>query len=372
MSAPRALALNGDEIGSTAWRLWQPMAELRKRGFLAHSSHTNESHKFLPLIAAGVYNCIITPRLAWPAEAGLPWQRAIRRAGLCWIYEVDDDVFSEGILGRQYRVFESERKLGWDGLEQRRQERIKVINECDAITVSSRRLATVVRNHAPASTPIYVVPNAIDAKWFKQVMRGIGRVPELEGKLTIGWAGGNRDLMDTKELAEAWGILAEKYPDVMFVVQGWIPDNLDVAVPKHRRVTLPWLPLSEYPRALINVDIGCCVVAPSNFNEAKTPIKWFEMTLAGAACVVSPTLYGQAVTDGEDALLARTTEQWVSQLSRLIESEQLRRELQDNARTTVMTNHSLDNNWWRWPQAWGDAVEQYQDKQARTLVLARA
>jgi hypothetical protein len=37
-----------------------------------------------------------------------------------------------------------------------------------------------------------------------------------------------------------------------------------------------------------------------------------------------------------------------------------------------MTNHSLDNNWWRWPQAWGDAVEQYQDKQARTLVLARA
>jgi hypothetical protein len=137
-------------------------------------------------------------------------------------------------------------------------------------------------------------------------------------------------------------------------------------------VTLPWLPLSEYPRALINVDIGCCVVAPSNFNEAKTPIKWFEMTLAGAACVVSPTLYGQAVTDGEDALLARTTEQWVSQLSRLIESEQLRRELQDNARTTVMTNHSLDNNWWRWPQAWGDAVEQYQDKQARTLVLARA
>ena len=39
-------------------------------------------------------------------------------------------------------------------------------------------------------------------------------------------------------------------------------------------------------------------------------IKWYEATYAGAACVVSPTLYGPAVTDGDNALLAETTDEW--------------------------------------------------------------
>ena len=345
-----------------------PYAELRKRGFIAHSVHTHESDRFIPLIAAGVYNCIVTPRIAWPDDSGKPWQKAIRHAGLAWVYEVDDDVYSESIIYRQYRIFPTERAKGHDGLERDRQTRIRVISECDAITVSCQRLKTIVEQHTDA--PVYVVPNAIDARWFRQVLRGIGRLPELAGKITIGWAGGTRDTDDLKDMIAAWQIIADKYPQAHFVVQGHIAETIDRYLPKERRSTLPWLDLSEYPRALVNYDIGCCSVAPNVFNTAKTCIKWYEYTLAGIPCVVSKTLYGREVTHDQDGLVANSVDEWVAHLSRLIESEDERRRIADEARTTVMRDHSLENNWWRWPQAYADAVEHFREKQARQLVLA--
>ena len=372
MDAPRALAIIGDETACSLWRVWQPFAELERRGFVADWCNKDDSDKVLPLVAAGRYNVVITPRIVWPMpDVGDKWVNAVHRSGMAWLYESDDDCFSSAIVDRQYRTFQTERDKGRAQLEWERQERIRLLQSCDGIIVASRRLATVASSFVGGDVPVYVVPNAIDARWFRETLRGCSRIPELQGKLTIGWAGGMRDEVDLKIVADAWAILAERYPKVMFVVQGFIPDLLKDAVPQHRRMTLPWLPIPEYPRGLLNFDIGCCAVASTLFSSAKTPIKWFEMTLAGAACVVSPTLYGTVVTDGVDGLIAKTTEDWVAQLSRLIESADLRGQIQREARRTVMTHHSLENNWWRWPEAWADAAERFRAKRERQLVLAR-
>jgi glycosyltransferase involved in cell wall biosynthesis len=314
---------------------------------------------------------VITPRIVWPTEGiGEAWVKVIHKAGLAWLYEIDDDIFSPRIVDRQMRVFPAEAAKGRDQLEWERNERIKMLTVCDGVTVSSRRLATIARQYAPAETPVYHIPNSIDAKWFRSTLHGIGRVPELNGKLTVGWAGGAREEADMKPLAEAWTIIAERFPSVEFVIQGHMSDSLYHSIPDERRHSLPWLDLAEYPRALINIDVGCCIVAPLIFNTSKTCIKWYEMTLAGAVCVVSPTLYGAEVTDGEDALVAETPDQIVDALSRLIESEDLRKTISRNARRTVMERHSLENNWHKWPLAWSDAIERFRAKPR--LILASA
>jgi glycosyltransferase involved in cell wall biosynthesis len=212
------------------------------------------------------------------------------------------------------------------------------------------------------SVPVYVVPNSIDARWFRETLRGCDRIPELKDKLTIGWCGGTREEIDMAPLAEAWPIIAQRYPEVEFVIQGHISDRLYNATPAERRHTLPWLPLPEYPRAMLNIDIGCCSVGAMGFNHSKSAIKFYEFTLAGAATVVSPTVYGREVTDGHDALVAETAEEWVVALSRLIESAELRKALKRNARKTVMEHHSLENNWWKWPAAWSEAIDVFRNK----------
>ena len=369
--APRVLALCGDETGCSLWRIWQPFRELEQRGYIAEWCHKNDSDKVLPLVAQGRYDAVITPRIVWPVEGiGEAWVNVIHKAGLAWLYEIDDDIFSPRIVDRQMRVFPAEAAKGEKQLEWERNERIKMLTVCDGVTVSSRRLATIARQYAPADTPVYHIPNSIDAKWFKETLRGIGRIPELEGKLTVGWAGGAREEADMKPLAEAWTVIAERYPHVEFVIQGHMSDSLYHSIPDERRHSLPWLSLEEYPRALINLDIGCCIVAPLVFNTSKTCIKWYEMTLAGVACVVSPTLYGAEVTDGEDALVAETSEQIVDALSRLIEDAELRRTISRNARRTVMEKYTLEKNWQNWPLAWLDAIERFRSKPR--LILATA
>jgi glycosyltransferase involved in cell wall biosynthesis len=352
------------------WRVWAPFAELTRRGFIADWCHKEESMKVLPLIASGRYDAVLTPRIVWPIkDIGEKWVNSIHNAGLAWLYEIDDDVFSPAIIPRQTKLFAEEAAKGYDQLEWERNERIRLLAICDGVTVTTRRLKTMIGQYAPEA-PVYVVPNAIDVAWFKLVLRGIGRVPELEGKLTIGWAGGTREDVDLLVLGKAWTVLAEKYPHVMFVAQGHLSSVLADAVPKERRLLLPWLPLDEYPRALVNIDIGCCVVAPMVFNSSKSCIKWYEMTLAGAACVVSPMVYGNEVTDGVDALVASSVDEWIEKLSILVESEELRRSVAREARRTVVTEHSLQNNVLAWPEAWKEAIEAFHDKRSRQLVFA--
>lgn len=316
----------------------------------------------LPLVAAGRYDCVITPRIVWPIKGvGERWIRAIHNAGLAWIYEVDDDVFSPRIVERQSMLFESEAKKGPKQLEWERLERIRMLSECDGVTVTTQRLKSIVRSYNP-DVPCYVVPNAIDVKWFRLVMRGIGRVPELDKKLVIGWAGGTREPADMAVLVKVWPELARRYPKVMFAIQGHIDDALYYAMPRDRLITLPWLPLDEFPRALINFDIGCCPVAQVSFNYSKSCIKWYEMTLGDIPCVLSNTLYGREVTHGHDGLLAETAEEWLSALSSMIESAELRRKIVRNARRTVVEQHSIESNFWRWPDAWADAIDRYRSK----------
>jgi len=362
--APRVLALLGDETGCSLWRVWQPFAELEKRGFVAEWAHKDKADVVLPLVAAGRYDAIITPRIVWPhKDIGERWINIIHKAGLAWLYEVDDDVFSPMIIPRQSRLFETEAAKGYAQLDWERQERIRLLSVCDGVTVTTQRLATVVKAHAGDNPPpVYVIPNSIDARWFKETLRGCDRIPELKGKLTVGWAGGAREQIDVAALSEAWSIIAERYPEVQFVIQGFIPGKLYDSISAERRHSLPWLQLPEYPRAWLNIDIACCVVAPMGFNHSKSCIKWYEATLGGAVSVVSPTVYGREATDGHDALIAETTEELVVAISRLIESEELRKTLQRNARKTVMTEHSLENNWWRWPDAWEDAIERFRNK----------
>lgn len=370
--APRALALVGDETGCTMWRVWQPFAALERAGAVAHWAHKDDPGITDPRFMNRVpftYDVVILPRLAWQDDGvGERFISGLHNVGLSVIYEVDDDVYSESIVQRQYAVHATERAKGLEQLERDRRARIHAVGLCDGVTVTSRRLATIVRQYTDA--PIEVVPNAIDGRWFRQTLRGCTRVVP---PLTIGWAGGARYADDLAPLGVAWARLARRYPAVRFVTQGFAPPELVGDLPDDRVTTLPWLPLAEYPRGLLNIDIGCASVAARPFNVAKTPIKVWEMTLAGAVVVGSPTLYGAVITDGEDGLIAETADEWEAQLGRLVEDADLRRALRKAQRRRIAQQHSLEVNVMNWPRAWANIIAETRSRQALSqIVLAAA
>lgn len=355
MTAARVLSLVGDITGCTLWRVWQPVAELQRRQYPAAWAHLDD-----PLTAEVVtrapWDALVLNRRVWPrAEraASLRWFEAIHRAGIAVIYEVDDDMFSD-----DYERFLVDVREFTPALAAEMREGVHhAVQMADGVTVSSRRLATIVRS--VTKKPVVVVENAIDWPWFRAVQ---AETPRKVPGLTIGWAGGKRDDDDVAAMAVAWGRIARRYPHVRFVIQGHHPQIFYDHVPKARIAPIEWLPLESYPAGVKQIDIGCAPLADRPFNRAKTYIKALEYGATGAAVVASPTVYGQIVRHGSNGLIATTADEWEEALSALIDDHSLRLGLAAALAADVKRHYSLEANVLKWAAAWAQIVEEFKQR----------
>lgn len=404
---PRVLHLVDRISGPALWRTLQPVAELERIGyqgvgweFIGESTNEQREQlglrpvpeatvqKVLAYASSGAVDAIVLPRLGYPVDQGQQMRaflHTLKRAGNVLIYEADDDIFSPSIVKQHAAGLHRETDL--ETLEAWRMNRIDVLRRCDGATVSTQRLATVVRQFVPESFPIHVVPNFIDWQWWQRIKSVSQRwIPPL----TIGWAGGGRPDADLADMAWAWGEVAKARPDVRFVVAGcrmdgegayrqpsiaatpWARQILDF-VPEDRTVALPWFSITEYPLALLNMDIGCCPIADTPFNRCKTAVKWMEFTAAGAAVVASarPLNVYRSVMDGLPSnFLCSTREEWRDSLLELVNDAILRDLCVQEQEERVLREHTLEKNVLRWPAAWHSIVEQARVKQQRRILTA--
>ncbi len=355
--------------GCDLWRTFLPFAELQRQGYgklpgVAMSGAEWEFKDSSVLsrnvdTLAAWFDVVVLPRLSWSDRvSGERFINALHNAGICVVFEADDDLFTRQINARIHQTTETEAPD--DMLEKRRLDRIAALQLCDGVTVTNHYLASAVRNFTDA--PVCVVPNAIDVRWWRRVMR---HAPRNIPGLTIGWAGGARPEDDLEPMAWAWGQIAQRYPALTFVVAGHQPDVIGRYVPSHRVRRLPWLPVEAYPLNLRQIDIACCAVSDSLFNYAKTPIKVWESTLAGAVVTATPTLYGQAIDDGADGLLAETADEWLQALSTLVDDAQTRKRLRLEQRRRIAHAHTLERNAWRWVSAWTTIVDSFRQTRRR-------
>lgn len=341
---------SGGQDACNAWRVWQPFAMLRLHGYPTGWDFRQNIGDRHP---AGLYQAHLVCRAgALPQDhrSMTTWFKMMRDHGKTTIYECDDDLFSPFIIDQQQK--RAPDALSAEQLEGERQGAIWCLERCDGATVTTQYLASTVRRFT--DKPVEVVPNAIDAGWFEAVQQfGQRKVPGL----TIGWAGGSRPDSDLAEMAIAWGRIAERYPQVTFVVMGSQRYVVSKHVPEHRLHRVPWMDIREYPMGLLDFDIGCCPLENRNFNRSKSAIKAYEYAMSGAAVVASPTVYRQCIDDGRNGLLASTADEWEAALSSLVEHEERRRHLAAMLKADVLAKWSLKTNYRRWPEAWQRIVE---------------
>lgn len=346
LSGPSMLAMIDEVNGPNLWRVLQPVTALEKAGYPAGWDF--KSAALLGLVTPHVDGYLL-PRISWPAShrrTADAWFQENRRKGKLTVFDADDDVFTSQETHRRVELDWTEGK-SFAQLEEERHERIWAMQQCDGVTVTTQRLATIVRQYT--SKPVIVVSNSIDLPWFRGIVNATKRtVPGL----TIGWAGGRRHDRDVEQMAIAWGRIAARYPDVTFVCMGHQPEVIREHVPADRLVELPWMKAETYPQGIAQVDIGCCAVADTPFNRAKSNIKAMEYSAAGAAVVASPTLYSGLVKDGASGLICETADEWTAALGRLVNSNAERQMMATRLLRAVEKRHALSVNLWRWPAAW--------------------
>lgn len=222
----------------------------------------------------------------------------------------------------------------------------------DALTVSTVPLKKKLHQHIldvhGIDMPIFVVHNCNDiADWQYEKVQDNGVV--------IGYSGGLSHNDDLDMVLPAIKTIMEKYPDVRFQLMG----QMDLVKAKkvfgkwHQKLRNRIMLLNatktqpEYPAYLAEQpwNIGIAPLIDSPFNECKSSIKFFEYSMykipvvASRVYPYSKDIWGVPVIEHEETgLLCDTYEDWVTNLSKLIENKDLREKLGQNAYKHVVKN----------------------------------
>lgn len=223
---------------------------------------------------------------------------------------------------------------------------------CDALTVSTVPLKKKLHKHIlevhNVDMPIYVIPNCNDVNdWQYKKVDGDGVI--------IGYSGGLSHNDDLDMVLPAIKTIMEKYPKVGFQLLGqmdlvkakkifgkWKQSIRNRIVLLNATKTQP-----EYPAYLAEQpwNIGIAPLIDSEFNECKSHIKFMEYSMYKIPVVASRVypyykdIFGVPVIEHEETgLLCDTQEDWVKNLSKLIENEELRKKLGENAYNHVVKN----------------------------------
>lgn len=204
-----------------------------------------------------------------------------------------------------------------------------VIDTADELVVSGEPLREFYRSRCAR---VSVMPNMIPEHLFPCARNG-GR----GGRVRVGWHGGFSHAKDILTLKEVLPDIRRRFPDVQFIFFGDAPhiDGLDVEF-------VPSVLFDEFPVALANLrlDVGLAPLAATEFNRFKTNLKWLEYSALKIPVVASDFgPYADSIASGRDGFLAKSEEDWVRQLSALIEDGELRRSVGQRGYESAMKRY---------------------------------
>jgi glycosyltransferase involved in cell wall biosynthesis len=197
---------------------------------------------------------------------------------------------------------------------------------------------------------VKVLPNFIDLEYYdiKKV-----KPRQKDGKVNITFYGTNTHIIDMFESGFIKGLKRAvlEHPNVTFKTVGFFLPQLKTHLKKQYLFEngaldiFDWFKLWE--KIMSETDITVAPLIPTDFNRSKSGIKYLEMSAAGKPGVYADIRqYQELVKDypKKTGFLATTEYQWYKHLTELIEDEELRAEIGQNAYEFVRDNHSIENN----------------------------
>jgi glycosyltransferase involved in cell wall biosynthesis len=181
---------------------------------------------------------------------------------------------------------------------------------------------------------VRIVPTTVDTNEYNNI-----RPFEAEKeKICIGWSGSFSTVEHFQHALPALEIIQKKYGEkVTFKLIG----DANYKNETIKLQGIPWTRATEIAE-LSSIDIGIMPLPDDQWTQGKCGLKALVYMSMQIPTVLSPVgVNRQIVTDEVDGLWASSTEEWVSQLSRLIENSDLRQNLTQKARQTVINRYSV-------------------------------
>jgi len=167
-------------------------------------------------------------------------------------------------------------------------------------------------------------------------------------EIRIGWTLTPHHAGDAKIAMPALIEICRKYTKVKLVFMGWMPPYIPQNLPINRYEYYEFVPVDAFYACFgsLDFDIGIAPLEDNGFNWGKTARKMQEYSILRIPAVLSPVRPYDEWKDEETCLKpeGNTHTNWVKELSRMVESKELREKLQESAFNQGMENHDINTH----------------------------
>lgn len=181
---------------------------------------------------------------------------------------------------------------------------------------------------------VSVIPTSIDTDKYHPVEK------KDSDEVIIGWIGSGTTLKFLNVMEDTFVRLSKCFPYVKFKITGgdFYIGGLSNVVSK------PWS-FEEELEDLSSFDIGIMPMPDDEWTRGKCGFKAILYMSMGIPCVCSPVgVNKEIVTDGMNGFLPSNEEEWFEDLSRLVQSRQLRKMIGLAGRKKIEDKYSLAVN----------------------------
>jgi glycosyltransferase involved in cell wall biosynthesis len=188
--------------------------------------------------------------------------------------------------------------------------------------------------------PIYVIPNSIDFNIWDNLMWD----PKGD-KIRIVYTGCGNHSGDVEIVKKPILKLLDEYPNLEFIMPIPFESWADVDHPRVINKNC-WSSIGHFPQMVAgwNPDIGIAPLRDSNFNRAKSNLRWLEYSALKVPTVASRVVpFEESIKEGKDGILCSSSIQWYEALKSLIENKEKRLRMGMDAYKRVKSQNSMDD-----------------------------
>ena len=280
------------------------------------------------------------------------------------VYEIDDLLYGINPGSNAWKA--------WNPIGENLGRALKIMGMCDAVTVTTKRLAN---EYYMYNKNVKVIPNYLDADLWNQPKNWTPTdwdayyKKKHDDTIRICWSGASSHRLDLELISDIMTRICKNHPNVQFTLFGFRPQDVFPRIPL-RNVPCPHcgaegqlvlekgVPLLEYPAKLrsLAADIGIVPVVENSFSEGKSDLKVKEYSACSIPMVASNIKpYSESVKHGVFGYLATTGKEWYDYLEMLINDKKLREQMGKAARRWYQDN-TIDKHIHEWLNVYNELV----------------
>ncbi|MFA5793687.1 MAG: glycosyltransferase family 4 protein [Candidatus Brocadiia bacterium] len=208
---------------------------------------------------------------------------------------------------------------------------INTVSNVDGVIAGNDYLQSLALPH---NSRVWVIPTSIETKKYSV------KEHHPNDTVTLGWIGGRKSLVFLKKLSDVLDRIHDKHKTTRLkIVCNDFFDCAGMPVMKKQ-----WSELEEV-NDILSFDIGLAPLPDDLWSRGKCATKLLQCMAAGLPAVASPVgVHNQIIKENINGFLAKTDQEWFDQISRLVESIELRRNLGLAGRATVEQGYSINAN----------------------------